>query len=529
MRIALAQINSHTANFDQNYNKIIQYTKRAKDQRCDVIVFPELTLFGYWPSDLLERTELVDTQIKIIQKIKKNIPPGIGVLFGSVTLNKKKSAKKYFNSAVFLEKGKKEKVFSKELLPNYDVFEEVRHFEKGSLSEGILKYKGKKILITICEDIWGWEAQNPLLPLKKLKPDLILNISASPYSVGKDQKRRSVVSKTAKYFKAPMVYVNQVGAQDEIIFDGGSFAVDGRGSVVSQSNFFEEDFNFFDIKTKEGGKRPALEDPIQKLRKALVLGIRDYCEKNGFKKIHLGLSGGIDSAVVACLACEALGPSRVTAISLPGPFSAQMSFDLALDLAQRLKCQFNNVDINAIYRSAVEEFEISLGIKEFGLVHENLQSRLRGLTLMAVSNISGSLLLTTGNKSEYAMGYSTLYGDMCGGLAPIGDLLKKQVYDLAKLYNRDIEIIPKKIIERPPTAELRENQKDSDSLPPYPVLDELVEKFVVFGKTPKNDFEKDIFNKIMRAEFKRWQAAPILRVSDRAFGTGRRYPITWKI
>lgn len=537
MRIATAQINTHTANFEQNYQKIIEYTKKAKDRHCDLVLFPELTLFGYWPSDLLERKELVQKQLSYIQKIKKNIPAGIGVLLGAVTLNPKNKGKYYYNSALFIEKGKKEKVFCKELLPNYDVFEEVRHFEKGEIKNGLLKYKGKKILITICEDIWGWGdawvgtryPKNPLEELKKLKPDYILNISASPYSVGKAIRRQKVVSKTATYFKAPMVYVNQVGAQDEIVFDGGSLAVDSKGKVLSQSIYFAEDINVVDFEKREGGTRPQKLSETAKLKEALVLGIKDFCEKNGFKKIHFGLSGGIDSALIACLACDALGPSRVTAIALPGPYSSQESFDLALQLTQNLKCQFLNVDINGIYRAAVDEYEVSLGVKEFGVVHENLQSRLRGTTLMAYANSTNSLLLTTGNKSEYAMGYATLYGDMCGGLAPLGDLLKRQVYELSEFYNKESELIPRDIITRAPTAELRENQKDQDSLPPYPVLDKLVEKFIVECAPPKSIFEKDIFNRMMKAEFKRWQAAPILRVSDHAFGTGRRYPIAWKI
>ncbi len=537
MRIATAQINTHTANFEQNYQKILDYAQKAKDRHCDLVVFPELTLFGYWPSDLLERKDLVKKQLTYINKIKKNIPSGIGVLFGAVTLNAKKSGKYYYNSAIFLEKGKRERVFTKELLPNYDVFEEVRHFEKGAIANGLLKFKGKKLLVTICEDIWGWPEswtgtsypENPLEKLKKLKPDFIVNLSSSPFSEGKAQRRKKVVSKTATFFKASTIYVNQVGAQDEIIFDGGSLAVDKKGKILSNSVYFQEDINVIDFNKNEGGIRPVLKNETQKLKEALVLGIRDYCEKNGFKKIHFGLSGGIDSALVACLACEALGSNRVTAIALPGPYSSQKSFDLALQLAQNLNCQFLNVDINGMYRSAAEEFEISLGVKDFGFVHENLQSRLRGLTLMAYANQTNSLLLTTGNKSEYAMGYATIYGDMCGGLAPLGDLLKRQVYELSEYYNSQTEIIPNDIITRPPTAELRENQKDEDSLPPYPVLDKLVEKFIVKCDPPKNKFERDIFERMMGAEFKRWQAAPILRVSDHAFGTGRRYPITWKI
>lgn len=537
MRIATAQINTHTANFEQNYQKIIEYTKKAKDQNCDLVLFPELTLFGYWPSDLLERKELVSEQIKYISKIKKNIPVGIGVLFGAATLNPGKKGKYYYNSAIFLEKNKKEKIFRKELLPNYDVFDEVRHFEKGALADGFLKFKGKKFLVTICEDIWGWGdawvgtryPENPLLKLKKLKPDYILNMSASPFTVNKDQRRKRVISKTAKHFNAPMVYVNQVGGQDEIVFDGGSIVSDAKGKIIAQNVFFEEDLGIVDFRKNEVDRKPKAQDETAKLRQALVLGIRDYCAKNNFKKVHFGSSGGIDSALLACLACEALGPSRVTSIALPGPFSSNLSFDLALKLSQNLKCQFLNVDINGIYRTAVDEYEVSLGMKEFGMPHENLQSRLRGITLMAHANATNSLLLTTGNKSEYAMGYSTLYGDMCGGLAPLGDLLKRQVYELARYYNKDGEVIPEEIINRAPTAELRENQKDEDSLPPYSQLDKLVERFIVNCEAPKNNEEKNIFKRMMKAEFKRWQAAPVLKVSEHAFGTGRRYPIAWKI
>lgn len=537
MRIATAQINTHTANFEQNYQKIIEYTKKAKEQSCDLVIFPELTLFGYWPSDLLERRELVREQLKYINKIKKNIPARIGVLFGAVMLNPGKKGKYYYNSGIFLEKNKREKVFHKELLPNYDVFDEVRHFEKGAISNGLLKFKGKNFLVTICEDIWGWGdawvgtryPENPLIKLKKLKPDYILNMSSSPFTVNKDKRRRRVVSKTAKYFKAPMIYVNQVGGQDEIVFDGGSIVSDAKGKIISQNNFFQEDLGIIDFKKNETDRKPKSPDETSKLRQALVLGIRDFCKKNSFKKIHFGSSGGIDSALLACLACEALGSSRVTSIALPGPFSTNESFDLALKLAQNLKCQFLNVDINGIYRTAIDEYEVSLGIKEFGTPHENLQSRIRGLTLMAHSNATNSLLLATGNKSEYAIGYSTLYGDMCGGLAPLGDLLKKQVYELARHYNKDAEVIPEGIIARAPTAELRKNQKDEDSLPPYPELDRLVEKFIVNCKAPQGEFEKNIFIRMMKAEFKRWQSAPIIKVSEHAFGTGRRYPITWKI
>lgn len=535
MRIGLAQIHTHTAHFEYNYSKIKDCIIRASEKNCDLVVFPELCLFGYWPSDLLERKELVLEQLKYINKIKKIIPKNTAVLIGAVTLNPSKSGKYYKNSAIFLEKNKKEKLFHKELLPNYDVFDETRHFEKGNLKDNIVKFKGETILVTICEDIWGWGSawkgtrypENPLLKLKKEKPSLVVNLSASPFSKGKTQKRRDVVVKTAKYFKAPVVYVNQVTSQDEIIFDGGSFAVNKTGKRLAQNIYFEEDLNVLDLNIKKGGVRSEISSETESLRKALVLGIRDFVEKNNFKKIHLGLSGGIDSALVAALACDAVGPSRVTAIALPGPYSSQESFDLALKLTQNLKCEFINADINAMYRTCSEEFETSFGMREFGIAHENLQSRLRGTTLMAYSNFKNSLLLATGNKDEFSVGYSTLYGDMCGGLAPIGDLLKGEVYELSNLYNSEREIIPKEIINRAPTAELKENQKDQDTLPAYEQLDKIVDKLVVRCEPPKTKIEKEIFAKIKNAEFKRWQTPPILRVSEHSYGTGRRYPITW--
>jgi NAD+ synthase (glutamine-hydrolysing) len=536
MRVALAQINNHICDFEQNSQRIIQAIQSASKQRCDLVIFPELSLFGYWPADILERKYLVIEQLKYLIKIKKEMPKGIVALVGAVTKSSAKKGKPFNNSAVLLQSGKKDVVFSKELLPEYDIYDEQRHFSPGKLEKNIFKIKGKKVLVSICEDIWGWEGNwigvehniNPFLSVKKQKPSLVVNLSSSPFSIGKDAARKRVVTQTAKYLKAPVVYVNQMTANDEIIFDGGSFVSDEKGKIVTQSMFFEEDLNICDFAKKDFQTRTQTASPVELLRKALVCGIKNYLDKNNIKKVHLGISGGIDSALVACLACEAIGPGRVTLIALPGPFSTQESFDLALKLSENLKCQFMNIDINGMYRTCTDEFETSFGIKEFGVTHENLQSRLRGMTLMAYSNFKNSMLLTTGNKSEYATGYATLYGDMCGGLAPIGDLLKHQVYELCANYNRNGEVIPQGIIDRAPTAELRENQKDEDSLPPYSELDKMVDDFIVKNKEPKSAEEKEIYAKIMKAEFKRRQAAPILRVSDHAFGSGRRYPLSWR-
>ncbi len=536
MRIALAQINTTLGDFEGNRRKILEFLTRAKTNNCDLVVFPELTIMGYLPNDLLERESVVDAQLKEFDRLTKQIPEGVGALVGLMTKSKRKKGKPYHNSAALLIRGKKPKYFHKELLPTYDVFDEARHIEKGSIADGFFTFKGRRILLTICEDIWGWELpghptnylENPLVALKKNKVDVVLNMSASPFTFEKAKDRRFVVNRTAQLFKAPMVYVNMVGGQDEVIFDGGSFVVDAKGKLLAQSRYFEEDLNMFDLRSLEGGLREASANEIEKVRQALVLGLRDYVQKTGFSKVHLGLSGGIDSAVVACLAVDALGPGHVTGITLPGPYNEGRSRTLAEQLAKNLGIRCINFSIESGYEALLETLKSSLGNFEFGLVHENLQSRLRGVLLMALSNKEGSMLLTTGNKSEYATGYSTLYGDMCGGLAPIADLLKSQVYALAEHYNVQHEVIPSEIITRPPSAELRPNQKDQDSLPPYDELDKSVRNLVELEKPARTQTEKWLLNTLVTTEVKRWQAPPILKVSGHAFGRGRRMPLAHK-
>ncbi|MEQ1877741.1 MAG: NAD(+) synthase, partial [Bdellovibrionia bacterium] len=331
-----------------------------------------------------------------------------------------------------------------------------------------------------------------------------------------------------KILRAPMVYVNLVGGEDEIVFDGGSLAVDSKGNVRAESVYFDEDLNVMDFKTLEGGSRVTPVEDVENLHKALVLGIRDFAQKNGFEKLHLGLSGGIDSAVVLCLAADALGPNKVTSIALPSQFNHEMSLRLARELCANLKSPFKTVPISDPYESVIKAIEGSEGALEFSVVHENIQARLRGLILMGFSNKDHSLLLATSNKSEFSAGYATLYGDMCGGLAPIADLLKGEVYALAEYFNRQTEIIPREIITRAPSAELRPNQKDQDTLPPYDVLDQAVINLVEKAKSAKTNEEKWLLKALFRSEFKRWQAPPILRVSSHAFGRGRRVPITNK-
>lgn len=535
MRIALAQINTTLGSFENNAEKIIKFVTDAKNRRCEVVVFPEMALFGYRTGDLLERKSIVDEQLKYITNINKRIPKDITVIFGAVTKNPSKRGKPYFNSAVILNKTSKPRIFNKQLLPTYDVFDEYRHLEHGETRKNILTIKNKKILITICEDIWAWELPGsrnsyPVNPLKNIKGkfDLIINLSASPFSLNKEKDRVFVCQQTAKQFKAPMVYVNMVGAQDELIFDGGSFAIDKTGKVISQCVRFSEDLNVADFSEIVGGFRPQKLDETEKIRQALILGIKDFSNKTGLSRVHLGLSGGIDSAVVACLAVDALGPNKVTAFALPGPYSTKESFDLARKLAKEINIELKEIEINSAYTTITQQLEKEFEDLKFGTVHENIQSRLRAMYLMAFTNHKNSLLLSTSNKDEYATGYTTLYGDMCGGLAPIGDLLKGQVYDLANLYNKQAEVIPKGIISRAPTAELRPNQKDQDTLPRYDNLDKAVLNLVQKKLNAKTKEEQWLLQALMKSEFKRWQAPPILRVTEHAFGRGRNFPIAHK-
>ncbi len=538
MKIALAQTNSVLGDFSANQQKIIEYIEKAQQRKCDLVVFPEATLFGYHPVDLLERPSIVKEKLKKIKEIEKNIPKGMGVFIGAITLSPFKSGKLFCNSALFLQKNKKMKIFAKELLPTYDVFDEGRHIEPGLVKNNFIKFKGKNILVTICEDIWAWENShhgtrspyrtNPIKAIKSKYVDLVVNLSASPFTVNKLKSRQKVCKLTAEHLKAPVVYLNMVGGQDEIIFDGGSFVTSEKGKVVARAHHFNEDILIYDSELNRGFLHAPEKNKYEKFRQALVLGIRDFLSKTGFKKAHIGLSGGIDSALVACLLADAIGPQNVTGIMLPGPFTSQESIDLSKQLAENLGINLYNFDISEHYQNFNSDFSKTFPGKEFGLVQENLQARFRGISLMAYSNHSSSLLFNTSNKSELAMGYSTMYGDLIGGLCPIGDLTKTEVFELSKWYNNEYELIPARIIERPPSAELRADQKDSDSLPEYDVLDPVIIKIVEQYKAPKSDVDREVLKKMMMSEFKRWQSPPILKVSNHAFGRGRRLPIAHK-
>lgn len=536
MRIAIAQINTEIGDFENNAKKILEFSKRASDMKAQLVVFPEASIFGYHPFDLLEKKELIKQQMKTLKLVAKKSPKEISLLVGFFEPNLTPLGRPYFNSVALIENNKVKRIFRKELLPTGDVFDEARFIEKGELKNNFFSLNGKKFFLTICEDIWAWPdskgkslyKKNPLKSIKS-KVDLIINMSASPYFPEKMKLRDYVTQKTAKHFQSPMMYVNLVGAQDEIIFDGRSFVIDKNGKKIFQCLAFKEDLNVFDLKTLKPWSPSKQIGQTEALRQALVLGISDFCKKINFSQVHLGLSGGVDSALVACLAADALGPKNVKLFALPGPYNSSESLVSARQLAKNLGAEFETYSISKIYESCRKDFESFFKSDEFSLMHENLQSRLRGLFLMAYSNKVKSLLLTTGNKSEYATGYATLYGDMCGGLAPIGDLTKEQVFEIAKLYNAQSEIIPQFILDRPPSAELRPNQKDEDSLPPYKLLDKAVVNIVENYKSAATKTELWLQDRLNQTEFKRWQAPPILKVSAHSFGRGRRYPIACKI
>lgn len=525
MKIAIAQINTHLGNLDYNCEKIINESVRAKNElKADLVVFPELSLLGYPPYDLLERKDLPAEHSKRVKKILRMIPKDIAVIFGGIH----KEGDFLFNAAFFALNGKVEKIIKKTLLPSYKVFYDNRHFTPGNMKDNFINYKGEKLFITICEDIWGDlnKKKYPKNPLEKItkKIDHFINISSSPYTKGKMRLRKKIAKSLVKKHKCAFTYVNQIGAQDELIFDGQSFHIEKDGKKIHHLKAFEEDLDLSTMAKEKG-----IKDKNEEIFESLVLGVREYFVKSGFKKAHLGLSGGIDSALVYVLAVKALGPENVTPIALPGPYSSSLSLSLASKLAENHDSELKTIDFVKNYESFLENYDSVFSQSKFGLMHENIQARFRALFLMAFSNQANSLLLATSNKSELCVGYSTLYGDQCGALMPIGDLLKTEVFDLCRWYTEKFKNkIPKKIITRPPSAELKPNQKDSDSLPSYEKLDAAIEKVITNKSIAKTDLEKWVLNQSFKSEYKRWQASPILRVSRHSFGRGRMMPLAHK-
>jgi NAD+ synthase (glutamine-hydrolysing) len=543
MKIALVQLNYRIGDFDGNILKITEFIERARREGAELAVFSELSVTGYYPQDLLERQEFIAAAQAATEKIAGHCH-GIAALVGAPVLNEGERGKKLYNAALYLADGKVKDLFCKSLLPTYDVFDEYRHFEPNK-SFHLLEAGGEKIAVTICEDLWDEQPVqyefgkdklyqcSPMEELAKLQPGLIVNLSASPFSVDQEAWRKEILTRKARQYGLPLVYVNQTGAQAELIFDGGSLFIGPDGKILREMAYFREDFLIIDTACSQEATFQPGAGKIGKMEQALLLGIRDYFAKTGFQRATLGLSGGIDSAVVAVLAVRALGPENVRVLLMPSRYSSSHSVDDAVTLAQNLGIRYDNIPIQASVDSIYRDMAPLFGDLPHDITEENVQARIRGVLLMALSNKFGCLLLNTSNKSECAVGYGTLYGDMNGSLAVLGDLYKTEVYALARWINRHEEIIPHHSIIKPPSAELRPGQKDSDSLPEYPILDDILYQYIELNFSPEeiaaSGFDLPLVNKVIRMvnlnEYKRFQAAPILRVSAKAFGFGRRIPL----
>lgn len=539
MKIALAQLNYHIGNFERNINKIVHSIQQAKSQGADIVVFAELAISGYPPRDFLEFTDFVNQCNAALDEIAPNCM-GIAAIIGLPTYNRAPKGKPLFNSAAFVADGKVQQLVHKTLLPNYDVFDEYRYFEPNSQFQ-IITYQGKRIALTICEDLWNVHDNplyiaNPMEELKGQQPDLMINIAASPFDYAQAETRKAVLRKNAQTYHLPLVYVNHVGAQTELLFDGGSLVMDAKGNLMHELNYFDEDFRVVDMDKLDEHAPELLQErqsEIALIHDALVMGIRNYFEKLGFKQAILGLSGGIDSAVTAALAAKALGAENVYNVLLPSRYSSGHSVDDAVQLAINMGMPYDTIAIEKGFNALEETLSPFFAGLPFNVAEENLQARIRGVILMGLSNKFGYILLNTSNKSEAAVGYGTLYGDMNGGLSVIGDLYKTKVFELAQYINREEELIPVNIITKPPSAELRPDQKDSDSLPEYDILDEILYQYIELRKGPKEiiamGFEHDLVHRILKLvntnEYKRYQTPPILRVTSKAFGMGRRMPI----
>jgi len=538
MKIGVAQINSIVGDLDGNLNKIIQAYKSLCEEGSELIVFPELCICGYPPRDLLQKEQFGEDCRKTLEYFAKQTG-SCPALIGFPHRSGKKGKEPFFNAVALCSDKDVRQYFHKQLLPTYDVFDEDRYFSRGSLPAEF-NHLGKKIAVTICEDIWNASldihTSDPLEKITESRPDLLINLSASPWHIKKQTQREVLLKKVSQRVECPVVYVNAVGGNDELIFDGSSVAFSAEGKRIGRAPSFVSASMVFDLDSAPATMDEEAEGEMESIRQALVLGLRDYAHKSGFTKGIIGLSGGIDSAVTAALAVEALGKENVIGISLPSAISSGHSRDDARLLAENLGIEYHTLPIQKIVDSAEHELAPLFAGLDTDVTEENLQARSRGLLLMAVSNKLGALLLTTGNKSELAVGYCTLYGDMCGGLAVISDLPKTKVFQLARHINREREIIPNNSIEKPPSAELRPDQKDSDSLPDYQVLDGILEGYVEQGLSIHSlielGFQEETVRKIVslvdRNEYKRKQAAPGLKVTPLAFGIGRRMPIVQK-
>jgi NAD+ synthase (glutamine-hydrolysing) len=543
VKIALGQINPTVGDFSGNADKIVEFAQRAQTAGASLVLFPELSVCGYPPRDLVERPSFVVRNREAIERIAARTR-GIGVICGLVTPADADTGKSAMNSAALLEDGKLVFLQSKMLLPTYDVFDEMRNFAPAR-NQMLFPFCGQPMALTICEDAWNdktfWDKRlytfDPVEALMQAGGKLLLNISASPFWLGKRELRRDMLAAIARNYRVPVVMVNQVGGNDSLVFDGSSLVLDGEGNVIAQGKSFEEDLICFDSERLTGEIHPQIEGQEASAYAALVLGTRDYVRKCGFSQALVGLSGGIDSALTAVIAAEAVGPANVLGVAMPGPYSSRGSIDDACALAANLGIGFQLLPITEITETFNRTLQSVFAGRKEDATEENIQSRARGMLLMALSNKFGALVLSTGNKSELGVGYCTLYGDMAGGLAVISDVPKTLVYGLARYVNSRRPVIPQASLEKPPSAELRPNQKDSDSLPPYDILDPILEDYVEESRTAEqiaatHGFDLAVVKRVIRmvdgSEYKRQQAAPGLKISGKAFGYGRRFPIAAK-
>jgi NAD+ synthase (glutamine-hydrolysing) len=557
LKIYLAQQNYHIGNFDANTNKIISAIREAKEGGGDLIVFSELSICGYPPRDFLEFDDFIDQCMDAIGRIREEAD-NIGVLVGAPARNPRVEGKNLFNAAYFLHNRDIKAIVHKTLLPNYDIFDEYRYFEP-AFDWNVIPFKGHRLAVTVCEDIWNLIDDplyrlNPMDELMKQQPTLMVNLSASPFDYVHGEGRRHTVRENVEKYKLPMIYCNAVGAQTEVVFDGGSMVMAGNGDVVLEMPYFKEDINCVQLGTDgqfsqsvlrrkedipEAENIPEIFEEgrnIDLIHKALITGIRDYFSKMGFRQAIVASSGGIDSAVVLALASEALGAGNVRALLMPSQFSTSHSVSDAEQLSKNLGNKYDTIAIEPIFDAMMEALKPQFSSLPFSIAEENLQSRIRGNLVMAMANKFGYILLNTSNKSELATGYGTLYGDMAGGLGVLGDLYKQQIYQLARYINRKGEVIPVNILEKAPSAELRPGQKDSDSLPDYAIMDAILYQYIERRQGPKEIVamgnDPALVARILRLvninEYKRAQFCPIIRVSPKAFGTGRRVPIVGK-
>ncbi|HOU95557.1 MAG TPA: NAD+ synthase [Bacteroidales bacterium] len=548
MKITIAQLNYRVGDFERNAGQIIYAIKKARAEGSDLVIFSELCVTGYPPLDLLDYIDFINESSQTISRIADECR-GVTAIIGAPVMNTKAEGKKLFNAAIVLNEGRIIFQANKSLLPTYDIFDEYRYFESEK-NFSIFSFNGKNIALTICEDLWDEQPflnefeksrlynVSPMDELAKLNPELIINISASPFSYTQTETRRQIFINKALKYRLPIIYVNQTGANSELIFDGGSLIIDGAGKIFRQLPFFEECISTFELDDLAIGTQnpePDIPDKIELIYKALLTGIRDYFGKSGLNKAVLGLSGGLDSAVVLCLASASLGRENIAALIMPSRYSPAQSVEDAVKMAESLGVKYEIISIEKLFRAFEEVLEPLFKGLPADVTEENIQARIRAVLLMAYSNKFGYILLNTSNKSEIATGYGTLYGDMAGGLSVIGDVYKSDVYRLANYINRHEEIIPASIIAKPPSAELKPDQLDTDSLPPYVVLDEIIYRYIELSKSADEiiveGFDGEIVMKTLRMinsnEYKRYQAPPILRVSSKAFGAGRKMPLVF--